>query len=407
MNLYSNIKSAFAKLKDSKFLSPFINMARKVKDAIIINKIDVRPIHRKSQDIQTWRNALKAAEGTGQQRKLLYDLYHDILLDGFLKRVIAKRIQAVTNTDLTLTIDGKEVEGIDNITDKSFFETFLVEILKSRFWGHTLVEVNWDKEGEGWTKLVNRSHVKPRFGIVTRNAYDMDGISYREEPFDRQAIEAGGDEDLGDILEACQYVIYKRGNFGDWAHFAEVFGMPFRWATYNSPETREVLKTAMEEAGSAGYVVAPEDADIQFLSNANMTGTMIFKQLKDACNEEIAIAILGNTMTTREASSSGYAQSKTHLDVQQELHKDDRKFLLRVLNEKLTPYLESIGFNVKGAKWSFSDEENLSLKERIEIDLKVASKVPVGQSYWYEKYGIPKPSADDLPADTKEGDDEE
>ncbi|MEM1369263.1 MAG: DUF935 family protein, partial [Cyanobacteria bacterium P01_H01_bin.15] len=389
---------------------PWISPSDKYKDAVIINQVHVKPASRESQDIQKWRNAMKTAESTSQQRKKLFDLYKDILLDGFLSSCVDKRIVSITNRNLSFSIDEEQVDEVVALTEKTFFEEFLKNVLESKFYGHSLVELNWPgpgREGGGWTKLVDRAHVKPRFGIVTQHAHELDGYRFREEPFIRYCIEAGDDESLGKLLEAAQYVIYKRGNFGDWAEFAEVFGMPFRWATYSNEQSREILVKALEEAGSAGFVVAPEDAKLDFKTPANGQGNDIFRYLREACNEEIAITILGNSMTTTEAKSSGYAQSKVQAIGQDELHRADRKFVLRILNEKLTPYLERLGYKVAGGKWSFIEEETMSLSERLKIDIKLNGIVPIPESYWYGKYKVPRPTADDPPARSfqKEDDD--
>ena len=40
----------------------------------------------------------------------------------------------------------------------------------------------------------------------------------------------------------------------------------------------------------------------------------------------------------------------------------------------------------------FEEKANLEeLKARLEIDEKVSAKVPIGDDYWYETYGVPKP----------------
>lgn len=400
MNPFSSLKRFVSNNLNSSNLFGFNKKPKKDKK-LIINNVNVRPIHRKSQDIQKWKNALQSAEGYTQQRSLLYDLYHDILLDGYLKDAIRKRIIRITNSKLTFTIDGKEVDEVNALTKKSFFADLLKFIMESKFWGHSLIEIPWaapNSDTISETFLIPRKHVKPRFGLVTTEQYGIEGTKYREGDFMKQVIEVGDPEDLGEILEACQYVIYKRGNFGDWAEYAEIFGMPFRWATYNNEPTRKVLEEALDQAGSAGYVVAPEDAKLQFLQGNTQNGTTVFDPLRKGCNEEISICILGNSMTTTEASNSGYAQSKVQSDGQDELHKDDRTFLIRILNEKLTSVLERLGYKVKGGEWNYADEETISLKDRLEIDLKVSTKVPVPVSYWYEKYNIPVPTADDLPA---------
>lgn len=386
---------------------------KRYKESIIVNQTNVRPIQRDRKDITKWRNAIISAEGTMQQRQRLYELYDDMLHDGHLRSTVDKRVRAITNRALTFQIDGKEVEEVVDLSEKSFFEDLIKELVLAKMWGHSLVELHWPgpktdpEKFQGWSKLIDRRHVKPRLGIVTKDTHDMEGIPYREDPYKKVVIEAGDDEDLGLLLQCCQYVIYKRGGFGDWAEFAEVFGMPFRWATYNNEQSREILTTALEEAGSAGYVVAPEDANLQYIYPSNTTGTDIFDRLRRACNEEISVTLLGNTMTTTEAHSGGYAQSETQSEGQEEIHKDDRMFVIRILNEKLTPFLERLGYQVKGGKWSFVEEETMSLKERLEIDLKVSEKVPLPASYWYEKYRLPMPTADDLPAEESRAQKEE
>jgi phage gp29-like protein len=270
----------------------------------------------------------------------------------------------------------------------------------SRFYGHSLMELYWPAPGEkkGVTNLIPRKHVKPKFGIVTKQAYDITGLPYREAPFNEYCIEVGKCDDLGLILEACPYVIFKRGGFGDWAEFAEVFGMPFRWATYNNELSRKILETALSQAGAAGYVVAPEDAKLEFHNpTAGGQSNDIFRFLIEACNQEISVTILGNTMTTTEAKHSGYAQSETQMKTQDEIHKDDRAFVLTILNERLTEYLLSLGYPVRKGEWCFEDGDGLSLTDRLTIDMKIAEKgVPIAIDYWYDKYMIPKPKPGEI-----------
>lgn len=378
------------------------------KQNIVVNHTTVRPVARQSQDISKWRNALIMAEQENQQRTLLYDLYADILLDGRLKALIFQRIARITNTPLTFSVDGKPVEELNALASKRCVRKFIAEALNSRFYGHSLLELYWPAFGttdKGVTNLVPRKHVKPKNGVVTKNQWDITGLPYREAPYNQFCIEVGEPDDLGLILEACPHIIYKRGGFGDWAEFAEVFGMPFRWATYNNEASRGILESALSEAGSAGYVVAPEDAKLQFFNpSAGSQSNDIFRFLIDACNQELSITILGNTMSTQEAKHSGYAQSETQMKTQDEVHADDRAFVLSILNEDLQTYLASLGYPVEGGMWAFEDGDGLTLTARIAIDEKVADRVPIGADYWYERYGIPKPKPGEIPADDNEDD---
>lgn len=377
---------------------------------IVINHLTVRPVQRQSADIGKWRTALASAEQDHQQRSLLYDLYEEILLDGRLKQLIAQRISRITNTPLTFRVKGKPVEAvIEGLADKMYFRQFLTYILEARMWGHSLIEPVWPSMGSkdrGHTNIIPRKHVKPKYGIVTKNAWDTSGLPYREKPLSDMVIEVGRPNDLGILLECCPHVIYKRGGFGDWAEFAQTFGMPFRWATYNNEQARETLTAALEQMGSAGFAVAPEGTKIEFNNpTAGSSSNDVFRFFTEACNQELSITVLGNTMTTTEAKHSGYAQSETQMQTQDEIHTDDRAFVLSVLNEELTPFLARLGYPVEGGKWEWEDSDGLSLPQRLAIDTQVASYVPIGQDYWYTKYGIPKPDPSEIQEPEDDDDD--
>ncbi len=71
---------------------------------IVINELIIRSADRCRKDIATWRAALINAESVYfPNRSRLYDVYEDIILDGHLTGIIAKRIDAVLN-NLTSTV---------------------------------------------------------------------------------------------------------------------------------------------------------------------------------------------------------------------------------------------------------------------------------------------------------------
>jgi hypothetical protein len=399
MSFQSYIKNTWVQLKNSvkdtyNKYAPTWSYQQYKPNAIIVNKIDVRPVVRQTQDINKWRSALMVAEGIGQQRQLIYDLYSEIMLDGFLKAVIRKRRLSITNARLTFTKNGKAVDDVVALTKKSYFADLLKHIIDARIYGHSLIEIVWSKDS-GETILIDRRHVKPRYRIVTQNMWDTEGYRFDEDPFKSKVMEVGDAEDLGELLECCPYVIYKRGDFGDWAEFAEVFGMPTIFAKYQNPETRQALEDALDQMGSRGRMVAPNDAEMEYHEASQGTGAgEVFNKLREALNEEIAITVLGNTMTTTEAKHSGYAQSKTHADSQDELKEDDRMFVIRNLNEKLNPLLAQMGFDTEGGEWSFVEQDNMSLTDRLALDIQLNNLIDIDEDYFYETYKVPRPKGE-------------
>lgn len=375
----------------------------KKESSMLIYNIDIRQIERTSQDIASWRTAIQAAESVfNPTRKRLYDLYSDMILDGQLTSVMNKRIDSICNANIQfIGADGKEREDIMNdIVETENFDYILTEIINSRFWGYTLLEF----DNEMKAHLVDRRYVKPEFNIVVNNPYQIEGINYTEPPYDRLTLTAGQPKSLGLLMKAAQYVIYKRGNFGDWAKYAELFGMPFRKATYpmNDPATRDLLNTALDEAGSAAYIVIPEGTEMEIIQNSGTSGSnTLYESLRKACNEEIAYIIVGQTMTSSDGSSR--SQAEVHQNEQQQILLSDRRFVSRILNEKYMNVLRNMQSGIDGGHFVIQELESLSKNEKVRMVLDIKKNgTPVSDDYIYEISGIPKPDDyDSIKAEAK------
>lgn len=347
----------------------------------VYNQILIQPIHRGINDIGSWKSALRAAD-MGLRSKL-YDLYEDILLDGSVTDAIGKRIEAITDCDINFTVNKKEVPVMNELIDTVEFEEQLKDIMWCLFWGISVDEYSFVNGFD--FNSIPRKHIRPKEKLILRQQYDTAGISYEN---DDMIIQWGKDDDLGLLLKIAPYVIYKRGGFGDWAQFVELFGMPQRIGKYNSmdEQSRRLLIQAFEEAGAAPYLVIPKESEVEQTTLSGSTNGALYNDFRNACNEEILITILGQTMTTKDGAS--LSQSKVHMEVQEKKHRSDRRFVIRMLNKYLVPLLESRGYPVHGGKFSFVDK-----KDEISVsDLKTLSTMlPIPRSYGYEKYGIPEP----------------
>ncbi|HYV92772.1 MAG TPA: DUF935 family protein [Chitinophagales bacterium] len=358
----------------------------------LIQRIEITQNKRSAQDIDSWRNAIKSAESTFfPRRTLLYDLYLEILLDGHLSAVIDKRKLSVINTPLQFVKNGKVNDEMTSLVSTENFMFLLALILDSKMWGHSLIELSF-VDGVIIPSLIPRKHVVPERGIIIKRQSDSEGFSYREFPFTNYLLEVGECNSLGLLMKAAQYIIYKRGGFGDWAQYCELFGMPFRVAKYDGydEKTRKDLETALQAAGSAAFIVIPKEADLNFIQNNTQGSAILYDMLVDSCNKEMSKLILGQTMTTE--ASGAYAQAKIHLEVEQEIHFADKLFVKNVLNDKLVPLLRIHGFNVGNGKFIYHENENIDKKTRLEMDLKLAEKIKIDDSYFYETYNIPQPS---------------
>lgn len=362
----------------------------------IINDLTLIAPNRNSKDIGKLKESIVTAESVYfPNRVLLYDLYHDVLsLDGFLRGIIQKRIDSVLNKKIQFTKkEGKKDDDLTDFINGLVGRDLMTQIIESKIWGISGVEfIIGDKVT---FNEIPRKHIKPEKGIISKSQYGLsasDGFEYESMPF---VWVIGKKTDLGLLLACSMYAIYKRGTFGDYAQYVEIFGQPVRIMKYDAydTKTKQELKGLLDNSGTSLAMMIPKQAEFEMLDGKTSNGDgKLQTGLKDACNEEMSIAILGNTETTTSSKSSGYAQSKEHGEQQDELTISDLIFVENLLNsEKFKIILQSYGYDVEG-KFEFELDLDLAkLKLRMEIDTFVSTKVPVADDYWYDTYGIPKP----------------
>jgi hypothetical protein len=366
---------------------------------VIVQNITVRPVNRRIVDIEAWRSALRAAEASVPRRVELYDLYDELMLDTHLTSVVEKRLMGITNIEWEfLDANGKEVPAIKEWIDSPDFEKTVSEILNSKVWGYTMLEFDFYEDGSWGVFLVPRKHMRPELGLVSYEQTANSGINIREGIYADTVLEAGHEKDLGLLLKAAAYVIYKRGNFGDWAQFIERFGQPLIdaiWDGYDESQ-RVMLLKALENMGAGGQIVRPAGTQLQFLQGGsnNPTG-QLNDSFNNACNAEISKLFLGQTETTESSASSGYAQASVHGETESDINVSDRNFVRRILNKRVVKILEANGVQLNGGTFSIkiNKDDVEQKKSRLEIDLRLKNEaqIPISDDYFYETYGIEKP----------------
>lgn len=359
-----------------------------------------------SQDIAAWKLAIDSARNViNPRRKLLYELYDNIAIDGHLLSVMNKRKMGITNKRV-MFMPAKGIETVDEkistlILETPWFFDFLDIVAGTPAYGHSLIELvpsfNPDELFEKVT-LIPRSNVKPELGFVALDALnDTNGIYYKGEKADPTyapyLIEVGGEKDYGLLMAAAQYVIYKRGGFGDWAQFAELFGMPFRVGKYNPYDdlTRKKLDEALNTMGGAGYAVIPDGTSLEFFNNVQSGQSDIFKNLIDCSNSEMSKIFLGQTMTTDNGSSK--SQGEVHKEVEEDINMNDMIRTEYLLNWKFKKQVQAIsGINdLEKGSFRFPQTIFIPLDKRWEMDIELSKIIPMSEEYFYKTYGIAKP----------------
>lgn len=376
------------------------------KEGVKITSINVRMPNRSTQNIESWRNAIRSFENlTNPSRVGLYDLYDDIELDGQVISTWDKRSDALTNKRLLFKRDGDEDEEITKLLNSPDMRLFVKEIHKAISYGFTLIQINniWYDEDEeryriSWD-LIPRKHVHPEPGfecISKEQSMATKDFLYLEKPLSDYMVWAGDPKDKGILAAVAQYVIYKRGGFGDWAQFSEMFGMPFRELSYDDYDeaTRVKLEQAMEDWGAAGYLIKPKGAELTLHDTGGSTSSAdVYDLLISKCDAAISKIILGNTLTTEQGEIGSQALGEVHKEAESEKNASDQLFILSVLNTRFRAVLKRFGFNLTGGEIMYEGLETdwEKLKTKWDVVKEISDKVPVDDDFIYEEFDIPKP----------------
>lgn len=374
-------------------------------------KVNVQPVniilkqaHRQSADIDYWRSALTNFESiTSPNRVRFYDLIDDISLDGQIEATWGKRSDALVNTPLIFTRDGKQDEELNKFLSCPDMLLLLQDIHDAIAYGYSLIQIkdiNYSDTDEQYHidySLINRKHVHPEpgFECVSIEQYlPTKDFLYKQPPLSDSMIWAGRPFDKGLLFKAAQYVIYKRGGFGDWAQFVECFGMPFREMVYDEYDepTRLKLEQMLKEWGAFGYMLHPKGSEL-ILHEAANPGQCPYPELIQECDASISKTILGNTLTTEQGSHGSQSLGSVHLQVEENKYRADKNFVLAVLNSQFKAILKRYGFNVTNGYIYFETPEKdwSKLQTKWNVLSGIASHVPISDDYIYTEFDIPKP----------------
>ncbi len=348
---------------------------------------------REGFDIDRWRLAIRSAEDPMYpDRTLLLDIYNDILLDLHLTAVIDKRIEAVKGTELIFSEGSKPNSAVNALIKSPWFTEMLGDILESRFWGPTTMWL--DLSGGVFHKYrkYDRRYIIPEKGLFIERPGRLSGIDITAGRYPDYIIMAGNPDEFGLLIKAVPWVLLKRGDISDWATFNEIFAAPIRKGKYPqyNPEAKAALAKAISKSGGFSWYMLPEGTDIEFVQNTSGgSSTNAYIEFAKFCNKELSKGFIHGTMTLD--AEGGQYKGDIHEGSEAAVHKSDFRYVTDFLNTVFRRLLQVHGFNPGDGKFSFIVEEHICLKDRLDMDTRLAEKIEFPVGYWYEKYNVPLP----------------
>jgi hypothetical protein len=346
-------------------------------------------------DIRRYMDGLQSASAIDfYNRSQLYDMYHSVITtDGHLKGIINKRLSAVARERFEFQRDGKPVDEINDQIRSPWFRRFIKEAVNSKLWGFSLFQFSRDERGWITFDLIDRKHFDPVKREVLLYETDVNGAPL--EAFANCLLVCDDPRGLGDLATCTPYALYKRGNIGDWAEFCQIFGMPIREYTYpaGDEEARKRLLQDARKQGANAVYIHPEGSQMTLHESSQKSGTNdLYERFCAACNDEMSIAVLGNTLTTKSDTNGTQALGTVQAKEQMKITEDDVQFVLDLLNYDMTEIFAALGVDTTGGEFVRVEEKYTDKQVQINVVSKLKELgLPMSDDYLYRTFDVEKP----------------
>lgn len=348
--------------------------------------------------LQQWKNAYLAARNVDfPNLNPLYEVYDNSMIDNTLTSMIDTRILKVQQAKFNVFDKSKKPNPeLAYFFERPWFPKFLRFAMESRFEGYRLGEFfNFKENGEiADCNVVNKYHVKPKKGIVTKEANDDHGWDYLNGNQSLFYIPIGDPDDLGLLYKAAPHILAKKFALGVWGEFNEKIGIPFRTVhTAISDNIRQgQLAVIMENMGSAGWAVLNKEEEVKLLEVKGTDPTKCFEGLINKMDAEVAMLILGQTATSNSSNNKGtYGSMKILQEISDDRHEADLTFIKYLVNDVLIPRMILWGYKGFNEETYFDWDKSvdLSVDKTIEYVMKLSEKYIIPAEFVTEKTGIP------------------
>lgn len=189
---------------------------------------------------------------------------------------------------------------------------------------------------------------------------------------------------------------------GDWLlNYAQLFGIPFRKATYQ-PSTPEPVKTEIRQmlqaCGSAGYILLPDTADVEFMEGGNAGANSPQAFLFNFADSQKRKVILHQTMTGGAHDSMGKGGGKAFGEVEDDTKSQcinaGAEHVASIINLQLIPYILTLNYGEGGdmeAPVCSLVDDDTGNKADADILQSVSQLIDVPASHVHRLFRIPKP----------------
>jgi phage gp29-like protein len=204
----------------------------------------------------------------------------------------------------------------------------------------------------------------------------------------------------GSVLRPLAWWWVASNFCGDWLlNLAQLFGIPFRKAKHGtgaSDVTKEEIRQMLQNCGSAGYILLPDDAEVEFIQSGSGAQQSPQAFLFEFADRQKRKVILGQTMSGASGTTGkggGQAFGTVEADVKGNKIDSAGEDACAVINEQLIPAILNVNYgdDDEAPAIRLLDEEEGGLEDA-NRDMALASGgLEIGKDFLRKKYGLPKP----------------
>lgn len=360
----------------------------------LLPQIIEKSVSQTRQDISKWRTALNGARNTDNPAVyMLYQLYDYILDDAQLTSQIENRIQDSLGSTWNLKKKGGEIdqELTDSLQNSELFNELITQIINTRFYGHSLVELDWKQEGLNEPQL--KADLIPRTNVISKKGtfltdYNNDkGVQYRELPeFGTWLIEFGKPGEIGLLNKAVPHSLFKRFAQSCWSELCEIHGIPPRVLQTDTADPASMArgKKMMQDMGAAAWFIIDSTEQFSFAQGVQTNGD-VYGNLLKYCDQQNSLLISG-AIIGQDTTHGSRSKDESSQKMLSKLVLADMALVEMYMNTKVMPALARIG--IVPADYVFSWEISEDLQTLWQRTVQALNYFDVDPEWIKEKFGI-------------------
>lgn len=363
--------------------------------------------YRTREDLRTLRQAIDNAENiVNYDRQDLHRIYRECYRDPNLSGQWESRKMKTKEKKFKVTLPGAKDSNpvLTGILESNWFMDWIDAALDSKLWGFNCIETgplvdgafqNYQvKDNMGKTKffdpinILDRDNIKPELGIITSTPSMNTGISFFDPKYTENLMYIGKNHDFGILYSLVKYILFKDNCLANWSEWAEIFGMDKRVGyTDTDGEDRKRFITAIKNLGTNAYGVFTKNDKVEFLGTNRTDAFQVYKEFVDYVDQQVAKRIWGQDVVT---NNTGRVVGTTGENIADMYGSNDAKFIKFLVNTRLFPYMENLGFSWQGHVFDWDVSEKVMLIDRATIDSQIALMgFDIDPKYITETYGVP------------------